>query len=331
MARDGGRCEIAVDVQLAAPVQVEAAGGAQDAREQGQPAVRRDRQRLRHLGAHGLAEAHAGPPAGQPRERVRERGRVVVVAVGDRPAHDLHAELAQPRDVEVDGDQRVGDDRLGRDEHDVDRLRPDVLVQPLEVVRGAVADRLARLLEQVADVHPGRARGQDRAPQRGHEQRRQRRREERSGTEDDQVGTLDRRDRVRVRGRVARVEEQPAHAVAVGRDRGLARDDPAILHLGDERCRMARRRHDRALDREHAPRHRDGGVERAGDLGQRREEQVAEAVPGELAAREAVLEQLAHEVLVLGERDAGTRGCRRAAASRARAAGVPSCRRRRSA
>ena len=59
MARDGGGCEIAVDVQLAAPVQVEAAGGAQDAREQGQPAVRRDRQRLRHLGAHGLAEAHA--------------------------------------------------------------------------------------------------------------------------------------------------------------------------------------------------------------------------------------------------------------------------------
>ena len=54
---------------------------------------------------------------------------------------------------------------------------------------------------------------------------------------------------------------------------------------------MRRRGHDAALDGEHAPDLRDRGVERADDLGQRGQEDVAEGVPGELAAVEAVPEE----------------------------------------
>ncbi len=66
---------------------------------------------------------------------------------------------------------------------------------------------------------------------------------------------------------------------------------------------MRGRGHDAALDGEHAPDLGDRGVERAHDLGQRRQEDVAERVPGQLAAVEAVPEEPVHERLVLGQRD----------------------------
>ena len=66
---------------------------------------------------------------------------------------------------------------------------------------------------------------------------------------------------------------------------------------------MRGRGHDAALDGQHAPDLRDGGVERADDLGQRGQEDVAEGVPGQLAAIEAVPEEPVHERLVLGQGD----------------------------
>ena len=66
---------------------------------------------------------------------------------------------------------------------------------------------------------------------------------------------------------------------------------------------MRGRRHDAALDGEHATDLGDGGVERADDLRQRGQEDVAEGVAGQLAAIEAVPEEPVHQRLVLGQRD----------------------------
>ncbi len=66
---------------------------------------------------------------------------------------------------------------------------------------------------------------------------------------------------------------------------------------------MRRRRHDAAVDCQHAPDLGDGGVERADHLGQRGQEDVAEGVACELSAIEAVPEEPVHERLVLGQRD----------------------------
>ena len=90
---------------------------------------------------------------------------------------------------------------------------------------------------------------------------------------------------------------------AVARHRGLSGDVAAVVHLGQQGRRVRRRGHDAALDCEHAADLRDGGVERADDLGQRRQEDVAEGVPGQLAAVEAVAEEPVHQRLVLGQRD----------------------------
>jgi hypothetical protein len=60
VARDCRGGEVAVHVQLAAAVQVQPSCRAHEAREQREAAVRCRGERLRHLGAHRLAEAHDG-------------------------------------------------------------------------------------------------------------------------------------------------------------------------------------------------------------------------------------------------------------------------------
>ena len=94
---------------------------------------------------------------------------------------------------------------------------------------------------------------------------------------------------------------------------------------------MRGRGHDAALDGEHAADLGDGGVERADDLGERGQEDVAERVPRQLAAVEAVPEEPVHERLVLGQRDQAVADVARAAASPGRAAAGRWSRRRRSA
>ena len=100
-----------------------------------------------------------------------------------------------------------------------------------------------------------------------------------------------------------RLQPQPPNAAAIGGDGGLPRHDAAVLHLRHQHRRLARRGQHLAGDRERVRRQRDRLVERAGQLRQRRQEQVAEVVPGELPAREPVLEHVPHERLVLGQRD----------------------------
>ena len=130
--------------------------------------------------ANGTAVAHA--PLRGAHERARERLGVVVEAVGgdDLGRDDAHAELGQPRAGRTrPGSCRSTIARRGTITLSID-ARADVLVQPLDVVGGAVADRLARLLQQVADVDAQAARLEHRAPEPGHEQRRQRRGEQRA-------------------------------------------------------------------------------------------------------------------------------------------------------
>jgi len=56
------------------------------------------------------------------------------------------------------------------------------------------------------------------------------------------------------------------------------------------------------VDGEHAPGLGHGFIHAAGDIGHRSQEQVAEAVPFQSPIREAVLEKLGHQALVVGER-----------------------------
>ena len=86
-----------------------------------------------------------------------------------------------------------------------------------------------------------------------------------------------------------------------------------------------------AGDGEHARAERDRGLERADDLGQRGQEQVAERVAGQLAARRSGAGRPWPAATRPRPAPRGSCGCRRAAACRARAAGGRTSRRRRSA
>ena len=118
----------------------------------------------------------------------------------------------------------------------------------------------------------------------------------------DQLGPLQRLERPRVGGRRRRVEPHPLALGAVGGERRLA---PHLVPVGeprDELDHLDGARDDTPADGEHAGRLRDRAVEAAEQVRHPGEEQVAEAVPGELAGREPVLEELADQRLVLGQR-----------------------------
>ena len=214
----------------------------------------------------------------------------------------LDAELQQARRVELHGDL-LGCELPARHQHGVDAPLPDVLAQPLDVIGGAIADRLAGLLQQVADVDLLRAGLQHGVPQTGHEQRWQRRGEERSRSEHDQVGQRDRIDRGRRCLCVRWADEEAPDAMTVLRHCRLTGDEAPVLHLGEQRGGMRRGRNHGPLHGQHVADLGDRGIERADDLGERRQKEVAEVVAGQLAAVEAVLEQAPHQRLVLGEGD----------------------------
>ena len=113
----------------------------------------------------------------------------------------------------------------------------------------------------------------------------------------------DRLDRLRQRVRLLRGEPHAPWQAVGGRDRALAADLDAVLELRVQDDVVERRGQHPAADLEDVRGLLYGALEVAGHFGERGDEQVAEAVPLEAAVGEAVLEQAAHERLVVGERD----------------------------
>ena len=102
---------------------------------------------------------------------------------------------------------------------------------------------------------------------------------------------------------VGGVEHELDDALLAGGDVGLAVDEGAVVHAGGEGDVGVGGGEDAAAGGEDLRGHLDGLGEVSGDVGERGDEEVAEAVAFELALVEAELEELGEEVLVLGEGD----------------------------
>src|SRR5581483_8983981 len=79
--------------------------------------------------------------------------------------------------------------------------------------------------------------------------------------------------------------------------------DVAAVDRSDERDVLQRRWKDRALDREHLARLAQRVLEVSGDVGHGHDEEVPEGVAVERALLEAVIEELLHQRLGVGEGD----------------------------
>ena len=98
-------------------------------------------------------------------------------------------------------------------------------------------------------------------------------------------------------------EHEFGDAFFAGGDVGLAFDEGAVVHAGGECDVDVGGGKDAAAGGEDLRRHLYGLGEVAGDVGERGDEKVAEAVAFELALLEAELEEFGEQVLVLGEGD----------------------------
>src|SRR6185503_20898032 len=92
------------------------------------------------------------PGSGDPHQRTGQPVGVVLPFGGQPGAPYPHPQLAQPAPVDRHRYAVLG--TVAADQHAVHQVAAHVVVDPLDVIRRPVADRLARLLEQVADIHP---------------------------------------------------------------------------------------------------------------------------------------------------------------------------------
>jgi hypothetical protein len=146
------------------------------------------------------------------------------------------------------------------------------------VAARGVAVGLARLGHQVADEDFDGRRRADGFGHARHEQVGEDGRVERAGAHRDDVGRADGGQRLRERETLLGLQTQAPHGRARGRDVRLAAHDPPVLQLGDEPHVVQSRRVDAPLARQNLRGEPDGLDEVARHLGQRGEEEVAEAV-----------------------------------------------------
>src|SRR4051812_16279163 len=92
------------------------------------------------------------PRPGDAKQRPSQAVGVVLPLRRQAGPPDAHAEAAKPAPVDRHRDAVLG--AVSAHQNAVHQVAADVVVDPPDVVGGAVADRLARLLEEVADIHP---------------------------------------------------------------------------------------------------------------------------------------------------------------------------------
>ena len=172
---------------------------------------------------------------------------------------------------------------------------------PGDVVGRSVALGLARLLKQVAHIDLGYLDGPDRLSDTGYQQRRDGAGIEAAGAHHHQLGPLDRLERARMGDRVGRIQLHPLALRPVGRQRGLPANHATVGEVGNQLHQIGGGGHHPAAHRQHPGRLGDGLIEAAQHVGHAGKEEVAEAVPGQLAGGEAMLEQVSHQRLVLGQ------------------------------
>ena len=215
-------------------------------------------------------------------------------------------------------------------EHDVRQPGGAVALQGVDVVGEVVATGLARLRRHVAGEHDERPGRRDRLADPRHEQGRQDAGVEAPGADHDDLGLLDRVDRVLARPDVRRGDPDAVDGVAAG-DEALAVHHGAVQEPGVEAEDRAGGGDDPAAHREDAVHLPDPLLEVPVLEGHERgQQQVAHRVPAEAdaqrlgsahrrqrgvqvrvrlwrqrahGAREPVLEQAAHERLGVGEGD----------------------------
>ena len=160
----------------------------------------------------------------------------------------------------------------------------------------------ARLGHQVADVEPGRLAEPDRLHQFGHQQVGEQRRVEAARTQQDQIGVGNGFEGPG-QGRRPFRDAAEANNRALGlADAGFAFDPLAVFEFGPEAHIGIGGGHHLALHRQHPAAGRDRRFQAAGDRRKGGEEQVAEAVALQAAARlEAVLEQAGEQRFFGGE------------------------------
>ena len=184
-----------------------------------------------------------------------------------------------------------------------DALIAGVLVDFFDVLGGGEADGLVGLGHEVADEDAGGAGFGDGLGDAVDEEIGDERGVEGAGAEGDEVGLGDGLEGFREGVGRDWLEHELDDALAAGGDIGFAVDEGTVVHAGDERDIGIGGWEDAPAGGENLRRHLDGLGEISGDVGERGDEEVAEAVAAELALLEAVLEELGEEVLVFGEGD----------------------------
>ena len=207
---------------------------------------------------------------------------------GQIPDAQLCAEiLRRPHQVITLGTRRY---RCRVDDDVVDRQRVVVRVQDMEVTLDREARRLPWFGRQIDEQHLAGCALPQRLSLRGHEHVWDDAREPRAGSQYDEVGSGDGVESIVTGRRVGRQQTHATHLARRRRDRDLSPDDPTDPWIGFETGhirfdlqRPGRHRKHPAVDVEKSAQFIEGRDRVAENLGQAREEQVADGMPCECA------------------------------------------------
>src|SRR5438105_3215358 len=243
-----------------------------------------------------------------PHDRARELFRIVVGWLSG--VHDVRrdeSDLRVPRDVRGPEDHRglTAGRRVGRvrvDEHEIEKIRADVLADHTKVVLHPVTVGLAWLSRQVADVKL-QCRGRfDRLDHALDEKVRQDGRVEGTRAANDQLRVEDRLRGFRVDLHAVRLEEDMTDRRVLLGDLRLALYGASVDRRYESHVAQGRRQ-DGALDRQNFSGFAERLLEVSGDVGHRHDEEVSERVAVERAFLETMVEELFHQRLRICERD----------------------------
>ena len=233
-----------------------------------------------------------------------------VAFVGEVAGDALDAERFDPVEVGDGGFGAFGGVALAEfardggsiDERVVEDGAAGVLVDTLDMLGGGEVQAFVGLGHEIADEDAGGLGGAEGFRDAVDEEIGDDAGVERAGADGDEVGGGDGGEGFGRRGRMGRVEGELDDALAAGGDPGLAADDGAVFHAGDDgdigRCCGK----DVSAGREDFGGEADRLGEVAGHLGKGSDEQVAEVVAFEVASvAKAVAEKAGDQALVFGE------------------------------
>lgn len=262
----------------------------------------------------GLAAALAGEEEFFEEEPGEEGGVVADDAVlfEEIVGDDANAELKEFFAIEADGSGvlgaiaagDVGRNRFGVGDDDIDGATGNVMLDGAEMIAEGVAGGLTGLSHQISDVDARGFRMDDSAGNFRDQQIGNDAGVERTGAHEDEVGVFDGFDGGGERAHAAGIEREFSNGEFAAGDARFAMDAGAVGKRGDEVNVGKGGREDAAANGENFAGDTNGFGEIAGDMGESREEEVAEIVAGKATTGvETILEELSEQGFILGECD----------------------------